>query len=243
LVELPEWQRGDVHPWPADEARQFLSTVRTSSLYPAFLLLLLYGLRRGEVLGLCWQDINVEQDLIHIRQQLQRVGGQLVQGPVKTRAGRRDLPLLDVARETLASHRKQQWARVGEGLDSGLVFTAQSGNPIEPNNFTRSFWRICKLHDLRFIKLHHLRHTTATLLKNLGVPARDAQLILGHSQISVTQQIYQHDDLGSRREALERVETVLASEAADGVDRGYCRQLLSSDSRPTGVREWISSGR
>ncbi|MCA1602623.1 MAG: site-specific integrase, partial [Acidobacteria bacterium] len=81
LVELPEWQKGEIHPWSANEARQFLDTARTNPLlYPAFLLLLLYGMRRGEVLGIRWRDIDFTAAEIHIRQQLQRVGRTLIQG-------------------------------------------------------------------------------------------------------------------------------------------------------------------
>jgi integrase len=82
------------------------------------------------------------------------------------------------------------------------VFTTKTGRPIEPCNLLRSFRRICAHHDLRVIKVHHLRHTTATLLKKLGVPARDAQLILGHSRLAVTLEIYTHEDRQAKREAL-----------------------------------------
>ena len=79
----------------------------------------------------------------------------------------------------------------------------------------RSFRRICDSSNLRPIKVHHLRHTAATLLKNLGVPARDAQIILGHSRLAVTLEVYTHQDLEAQREALGRISTVLghASEA------------------------------
>jgi hypothetical protein len=80
--------------------------------------------------------------------------------------------------------------------------------------------------------LHHVRHTVATLLKDLGVPARDIQLILGHSHVNVTQQIYQHDSMETRREALERMEEAFrATEAKPGIqvaavnDGGRCRQV------------------
>ena len=73
----------------------------------------------------------------------------------------------------------------------------------------RSFRRICSAHGLRPIKVHHLRHTTATLLKNLGVPARDAQLILGHSRLAVTLEIYTHEDRQSQHDALTRISEAL----------------------------------
>ena len=86
--------------------------------------------------------------------------------------------------------------------DNDLVFTTRTGRPIEPRNLVRSFRRICDANDLRVISLHHLRHTTATLLKNLGVPARHAQLILGHSRLAVTLEIYSHENKQAHREAL-----------------------------------------
>ena len=118
LVELPEWQKGEIRPWSVDEARQFLDAVRIHPLYAAFLLLLLCGLRRGEVLGLRWRDIDFEVDEIHIRQQLQRVGRKLVQGEVKTKAGRRDLPLLSLVRAALiARHDHQKTVRQAAGTE------------------------------------------------------------------------------------------------------------------------------
>jgi hypothetical protein len=115
------------------------------------------------------------------------------------------------------------------GTDNELVFTTSSGRPIEPRNFVRSFWLICERGDIRVIKLHHVLHTTATLLKNLGVPARDAQLILGHSQISVTQEIYQHDDMAARRSTLGRMEALLLKTAAYGRNSLRCRQKQPSN--------------
>ena len=134
-------------------------------------------------------------------------------GPVKTAAGRRDLPLLPLARDVLDLRSQAQAAdrtELGSAWqDNGLIFTTRTGRPVESRNLTRSFHRICATYDLRGIKLHHLRHTTATLLKNLGVPARDAQLILGHSRLAVTLEIYSHEDREARREALTRISIAL----------------------------------
>jgi integrase len=88
--------------------------------------------------------------------------------------------------------------------------------PSLPRNLVRSFRRICDAKELRVIKLHHLRHTTATLLKKLGVPARDAQLILGHSRLAVTLEIYSHDDREGQRAALDKISDELGgSRSAD----------------------------
>jgi integrase len=113
------------------------------------------------------------------------VHGQLLIGPVKTATGRRDLPMLGLGAAVLELRRAAQAADRAElgraWQDTGLIFTTRAGRPIEPRSFARSFRRICDTRQLRVISVHHVRHTTATLLKNLQVPARDAQLILGHS--------------------------------------------------------------
>jgi len=214
LVEVPSSQRSDIVPWTADQARQFLNAAQTSSYYPAFVLLLLYGLRRGEALGLRWQDVDRQTGMLRIRQQLQRLSSGLYLGPVKTRAGERDLPILGLAWRALAKHEASETHQPEE-----LVFTSSAGNPVEPKNLVRSFHEISKRAELPRIKLHHLRHTTATLLKDAGVPARDAQLILGHSQISVTQEIYQHDSLDSRRASLGLIEKIFLRVADSAASR------------------------
>jgi len=80
----------------------------------------------------------------------------------------------------------------------------------------RSFHRICSAHGLRPVAVHHLPHTTATLLKNLGVPARDAQIILGHSRLALTLEIYTHEDRQAQREALGKISDVLRRDGQPG---------------------------
>ena len=209
LLELPRYQAKERSPWSVEEAKRFLGIAADHELYPAFLLLILYGLRRGELLGLRWCDVDFDRGLLHIRNQLQRRTGGFLQGPVKTRAGERDLPLLAPARDVLLEQRAL-CATIEPNVPSdGLVFITPLGQPRDPSSFRTSFQRLARRHDIRVISVHDVRHTTATLLKDLGVPARDTQLILGHSNIVTTQQIYQHASLENRQGALERVESAL----------------------------------
>lgn len=213
LVELPSWEPAVTIPWSPAEALAFLQAAFSDPLYPAFVLLLLYGMRRGEVLGLRWQDADFGTETIHVRQQVLRVQGQLYVGPVKTRAGSRDLPLIGLAKQALTMRREAQetdranlrraWA------DTGLVFTTKTGRPVEPRNLVRSFTRICEASNIRRIRVHAVRHTTASLLKDLGVPVRDAQIILGHAHVITTQQIYTHVDEAARRDAVTKLNELL----------------------------------
>ncbi|MFL6162739.1 MAG: tyrosine recombinase XerC [Jatrophihabitantaceae bacterium] len=229
LAELPIWRRREITPWTAAQVAEFLSSAQDDSLYPAFLLLALYGLRRGEVLGLRWQDID--SDHLRIRQQVQRISGQLQVGPLKTSASRRDLPLLAPARQVLEQHAELQRQQVQSGVRmpnvSDLVFTTRNGQPIEPRNLLRSFERIRRQQGLPHNTLHHLRHTVATLLKGGGVAARDAQGILGHADITTTQQIYQHADAAAQAYGLEQVARLVLPARGSR----YCRQSQPSNAR------------
>ncbi len=213
LVELPAWEPAPTVPWSPAEALAFLQAAKPDPLYPAFVLLLLYGMRRGEVLGLRWADIDTDAGLIRVRQQIQRIQGQLHIGPVKTRAGSRDLPLIGLAHAALDARRMAQdadRAQLGRcWADTGLVFTTRTGRPVEPRNLVRSFMRICQDGKIRRIRVHAVRHTTASLLKDLHVPARDAQVILGHAHVTTTQQIYTHVDEAARRDAVAKLNQLL----------------------------------
>lgn len=148
-----------------------------------------------------------------IRHQLVRVGGRLHLGSVKTRAGVRELPLLGIAREALIEQEQRRilGGRPNKWNGDVLAFTTTNGHPVEPRNLGRSFERIVQTAGLRPIRLHDLRHTTASLLKKLGVAARDAMVILGHSRISVTLEIYTHVDEESRRDAVGKMDQLLSA--------------------------------
>ena len=209
--------------WTAEQARTFLDAARGDAAHPVFVLALLYGLRRGEIAALRWSDIDTERGTITVQSSLARVGGKLVLGPTKTHAGRRSLPIVDLAREALDGQRarqeQQRSAAGAEWQETGHIFTTRTGRPVEPRNLSRSFDRIVADAGLPPIVFHDLRRTAATLLKDLGVPARDAQVILGHSHVSVTLGIYSEVFDSQLSSAMQHMNRALGAQP-DGPARG-----------------------
>ncbi|MBT9605903.1 site-specific integrase [Microbacterium sp.] len=232
LIDLPQYERKSISPWTADQARTFLAASQGHRWEIGYRLLLTYGMRRGEALGLRWSDIDFETDVIHVHQQLQRIGGLLTTGPVKTSAGKRSLPLLPHLRQMLVDLREHSI----QGSE-GLILLSVSGTPVDPKTFVSAFQQIARSANLPRITVHHTRHTAATLLKNAGVPVRDVQLILGHSNITTTQEIYQHGDVSGQRKALEQVAEMFAEDAttvatavpSSETEAERCRQPLPSN--------------
>lgn len=214
LVDLPKYTPKEIHPWTIADAQTFLRATADHPWELGYHLLLTYGMRRGEVLGLRWQDVDLDEGIVRVRQQLQRVNGELVTGPVKTDAGRRTLPLLPHIRELLVIAKA-----TAPRSDRDLILTSKTGHAVEPGNFARTFQLLLEKAGLRRITVHQTRHTAATLLKSFGVQPRDVQLILGHSNISTTEQLYQHGYIDEHREALERVATALTDHDSDTAAR------------------------
>lgn len=217
LVVIPTPVAKEKRPWTPEEVQRFLDAARDHRLYPAFLLISAYGLRRGEALGLRHIDIDRAAGVVRIRQQLQQIDGAIAIGPVKTHAGQRDIPLIDAISDALPT----------SVTSDDLLFTAENGEPIWPRNFARTFHQIRESIGLRHSTIHDLRHSAATLLKNLGVPARDVQLILGHAHISTTQQIYQHGDADIQRAGLSEVSRVLLAADDGSRSRQNSRQAVN----------------
>jgi integrase len=121
-------------------------------------------------------------------------------------------PVVHEALKEQAARQADQRMNTGDDWqDSDLVFTTRTGRPIEPRNMVRSFDRICAGKGIRKIRMHRMRHTCASLLKQLGIPVRDAMEILGHSRAAVTLEVYSHASSEGRRDALSRLDKLLGS--------------------------------
>jgi integrase len=179
-----------------------------------YVLANLLGLRRAEVLGLRWDDVDLDAERLQVTQTLQRVEGSLQLLPPKTRHCRRTVPLPPPCVEALRQHRARQdrehLALGPAWTDSGLVFTTTIGTPIEPDNLRRSWDKVREATGDPQARFHDLRHTCVSLLLDAGSPPHVVREIVGHSAIDVTMTIYAHASLGEKRTAMRRLGERLA---------------------------------
>jgi integrase len=198
--------------WSSEEARRFFESARDDSdpLYVAYVLILALGLRKGEVLGLVWNDVNLDSAELTLGRQLQRVSGQLLHRETKT--GSSDnvvLPLPDICITALRQRKiEEDTARQAAGAawhDGGWIITTRWGTPIEPRNFNRAWDTRCRKAGVRKITVHDGRRTCATLLVDLDVHPREVMQILRHAQISVTMEVYAQASSRATRAALKRL--------------------------------------
>ncbi|MDX2707030.1 site-specific integrase [Streptomyces sp. PA03-6a] len=213
LVEPPRPRARELGPWTLDETLTFLAAARKDPLYAAFVLAIAMGLRRGEIIGLRWTDVDLDKRVLYVRQQTQRRRGVLYDDDPKGRR-RRAVPMPALCIAPMRWHRMRQTAtqqRAGEKWqdNSGYVFTTRTGRPIEPRNLYRSFTRVADGARLRAIRLHDARHGCATLLTAAGVAPRVVMEILGHSQISITMDVYTHVVQDTQREAISHMDRLL----------------------------------
>jgi integrase len=167
------------------------------------------GLRKGEVIGLTWEAVNLDGAELDIGWQLQRVRGQLLHRETKTEASDATLPLPGICVTALRMRQKTQGeaqaAAAADWIDTGLVFTTRAGTPFEPRNFNRRFETRCARAGVRRITVHDTRHTCATLLAALDVHPRVAMRILRHAQIDVTMNVYTEVSDAKTLQALKRL--------------------------------------
>lgn len=195
--------------WSVAEATTFLAGIREHRLYALFAVAIALGMRRGEALGLRWEDVDLLDGTITMAMQLQRVAGKLRHDETKTDDSTRVVALPRTCVRALRQHRAQQAAdRVGAGdrwTDSGLVFTTRKGTPIEPRNINRTFDVLVARASVTRIRFHDLRHSCATLLFAQGVELQTIRDLLGHSSIGVTSAIYVDVIREVQRDAVDRL--------------------------------------
>lgn len=196
-VEKPRQPRPEMRTLDVRQTRDFLRAAQGYRLETLFHLAITTGLRRGELLGLQWNDLDWGTGKLQVRRQLQRVVGKgLVFNEPKTAAGRRPITVGQTDLAQLQQHRKRQLEeRLFAGCswqDHGLIFASAVGTPLDPRNVFRDFKNLLKTADLPDIRFYDLRHTAATLMLQQRVHPKVVQERLGHSTISMTLDTHSH---------------------------------------------------
>jgi integrase len=196
LTDPPRRGAIEREPFTAEEARVLLAAAETDRLAALYRLALTLGLRRGELLGLRWGDMDLDAGRLRVTRTLQRVNGAIVSKEPKTERSRRTLSLGPAVVAALRAHRdRQAWERRAAGArwrESGHVFTTTIGTTIDPDRLNKHYKALLKRADLRDRRFHDLRHTAATLMLRDGLPVHEVSAVLGHSQTSTTLNVYSH---------------------------------------------------
>lgn len=199
--------------WTPEHLRAFLKFSAASPHGPLLRVAAMTGLRRSELCGLRWVDVDFDRARLTVRQAITTVRHQPSLGDVKSTRSRRVVDLDPVTLQVLRSERARQRAsrlELGpEWTDSGLVFTMPDGSGWHPDVITRAFTRLVERSDLPRIRLHDLRHTHATHLLAAGTNVRVTSERLGHASVSFTLDVYGHVLPGQQADAAAAVSALV----------------------------------
>ncbi len=195
-VELPSKEHASEPVWTVEDVHRFLTYAANDRLAALYRVAVVAGLRRGELVGLRWIDVDLGGGAIRVAQQVVQLGTQLHVGPPKTRSGERLIAVDPATTALLAAHREQQHGeRIAWGAgwhETGHVFTYPDGRVLQPGYVTQKFRRDAERAGLPSIRFHGLRHTSASLALAAGVPMKVVSDRLGHSTTTITADLYSH---------------------------------------------------
>lgn len=198
MARPPTYHRPEMQTWSAEDLGRFLQHAQNDRLHAAFVLLATTGMRRGEVMGLRWRDVNFDGGWLSVEQTLTTVDDRILIGPAKTPRSRRRIALDPATLATLRRHRvAQAEERLAAGElwvdDNDLVFRQEDGAPVHPDVLTRRFKRLAAEAGLPKLRgPHNLRHTWATLALQSGIHPKVVSDRLGHATIAITIDTYSH---------------------------------------------------
>ncbi len=196
--------------WSGDDLREFFDVVADDRLYGLWVLLATTGMRRGEALGLRWNDVDLDGGVLTINQTLTTADSRLIFDSPKTKRSRRSIYLDPTTVEALRRHRRRQREErlaLGDGWlnERDLVFVEEMGVHLHPDKVTRRFRSLARDAKLVPIRLHDLRHTYATIALKAGIHPKIVSDRLGHATTGITLDLYSHVTPGLGREAADTV--------------------------------------
>lgn len=215
LVDPPRIPRHEIRPLTPEQARLLLDAAVGDRLEALYVTALATGLRQGELLGLRWEDVDLDaRKTMRVSHSLARVKGKLELLEPKTERSRRTVVLPEVAVTALRAHRtRQRMERLVAGsrwVDTGHVFATSVGTALDAATVTRSFQRALDRAGLPHSRFHDLRHAAATFLLAQGFTLEDVKNLLGHSSIVLTSNTYGHVLEQRQREVAGAMDAVLS---------------------------------
>jgi len=217
-VEVPRPEKKPPELLTEGQARAFLEAVKEHSLYSLYVTAITTGMRKGEILGLRWSDVNLDAGIIQVNQVALSVykKGTILSEP-KTEKSRRSIDLPTITVEALKQHKlKQDVIRASRSkwADNDLVFPTKNGTPIGSRNIYKYFQEALEKAGLPKVTFHSLRHLHSTLLLIAGIHPKIVQERLGHSRIDITMDIYSHVIPGMQKPAAATMDKVLGTAPA-----------------------------
>ena len=200
---LPRLEHREMQTLPVEQLQSFLREAKDSGVFELYYLELVTGLRRGELLGLKWEDVDLERGDLRVRRQIARISGEVVEAPLKTKNAYRTLPLAEDTVDILEAQRKKTG-------DSPWVFPSPTGGPISPDSVLHMLHRVLKRAGLPRVRFHDLRHTFATLALQNGVDVKTMSGMLGHFSAGFTLDTYAHVTTASQRQVAKTMESILS---------------------------------
>ena len=205
-VDKPKMQKNKQKSWDADQAVLFLQTAKLrANYYLTYLLAFHTGMRIGEVLGLHWEDIDFYKKMIHVQHTLTMNEGEYVIGPVKTESSDRFIPISDSLINELLEHKKHS-----RFTSDDLVFRTKTGNLVDPYTLRYMMKSICDDLGLPKIRFHDIRRTHTSILIDEGVSPKVVSQRLGHSDVSITLNIYTDVFDKRQEEATGKIDAILS---------------------------------
>ena len=201
---LPKVEHKEMKTLPVEQLASFLREAKDSGVFELYYVELATGLRRGELLGLKWEDLDLERGDLRVKRQIARINGEVVEAPLKTKNAYRTLPLAKDTIDVL----NQQKKKVGS---CPWVFPSPTGGPMSPDSVLHMLHRVLKRAGLPRVRFHDLRHTFATASLEHGMDIKPLSTIIGHVSSTTTLNTYAH------------ITDAMRQNAADKIDRGIGR--------------------
>ena len=200
---LPKAEHKEMQTLPVEQLTSFLREAKDSGVFALYYIDLTTGLRRGELLGLKWSDIDLEKGDLRVQRQIGRIDGKIIEMPLKTKNVYRALPLSTDAIDVLMQQRRKTG-------NSEWVFPSPTGGLLSPDSVLHMLHRVLKRAGLPKVRFHDLRHTFATLALQNGVDIKTVSGMLGHFSAGFTLDTYAHVTTSAKREAAKTMGNILS---------------------------------